>query len=134
MLEIICNRIFGMDNATRRRMVEAILMYVFMVFATLHIPVPGEAWQEIIVKGLLILLEAFEIFYEQHYKNNDHTEIAAEHTGEMRQEKLEQDPDYVGERFYTEEPEEGVDLDDDEVFDEIMEENEPIEEGVEINE
>lgn len=134
MLEIICNKIFGMDNATRRRMVEAILTYVFMVFATLHIPVPGDTWQEIIVKGLLILLEAFEIFYEQHYKNNDHTEIAAKHTGEMRQEKLEQDSDYVGERFYTEEPEEGVDLDDDEVFDEIMEESEPIEEGVEINE
>lgn len=90
-----------MDAATRRRTVEAILVYVFMIFATLHIPVPGEAWQEIIVKGLLIALEAFEIFYEQHYKNNDHTEIAAQHTGEMRQEKLEQDPNYTGERFYT---------------------------------
>jgi len=103
MFEIICNKIFGMNNATRRRSVEAILCYIFMVFATLHIPVPGEDWQEIIVKGILIALEAFELFYEQHYKNNDHTEIAAEHTGEMRQEKLEQDPNYQGERFYTEE-------------------------------
>lgn len=104
-MEQIINKLFGMDIATRRRTIEAILVYVFMAFATFHIPVPGEAWQEIIVKGLLLVFEAFELFYEQHYKNNDHTEIAAEHTGEMRQEKLEQDPNYTGERFYT------VDLD-----------------------
>ena len=102
MVELICNKIFGMDGATRRRTIEAILVYVFMVFATIHIPVPGEDWQEIIVKVILLAVEAFELFYEQHYKNNDHTDIAAEHTGEMRQEKLEQDPNYVGERFYTE--------------------------------
>lgn len=101
-MEQIINKVFGMDVATRRRTIEAILVYVFMAFATFHIPVPGEAWQEIIVKGLLLVLEAFELFYEQHYKNNDHTEIAAEHTGEMRQEKAEQAEDYEGERFYTE--------------------------------
>ena len=132
MLEVIMNRILGMDGATRRRTVEGVLLYVFMIFATFHIPVPGEQWQEIIVKGVLILLEAFELFYEQHYKNNDHTEIAAEHTGAMRQEKAEQDPDYVGERFFTEEPVEGADPDDD--TDEIADENTPIEDDIEFEE
>lgn len=107
----ILEKIFGMNEETRRRTVESIILYVFMVFTTFHLPVPGEEWQEIIVKLVLCLLEAFELFYEQHYKNNDHTEIAAEHTGEMRQEKLEQDPDYVGERFYTEDPD-GADIDE----------------------
>ena len=68
-MEQIINKLFGMDMATRRRTIEAILVYVFMAFATFHIPVPGEAWQEIIVKGLLLVFEAFELFYEQHYKN-----------------------------------------------------------------
>lgn len=127
-MEQILSKIFGMNNETRRRTVEGIVLYIFMIFATLNIPVPGEQWQEIIIKGILLLIEGFELFYEQHYKNNDHTEIAAEHTGEMRQEKAEQDPDYVGERFYTEEPVEGADPDDD--SDEIVGENVPIEDDI----
>ena len=141
-MEQILSKIFGMNNETRRRTVEGIVLYIFMIFATLNIPVPGEQWQEIIIKGILLLwqeiiikgilllIEGFELFYEQHYKNNDHTEIAAEHTGEMRQEKAEQDPDYVGERFYTEEPVEGADPDGD--FDEIVDENVPIEDDIVI--
>ena len=110
-MEQILSKIFGMNNETRRRTVEGIVLYIFMIFATLNIPVPGE-----------------QLFYEQHYKNNDHTEIAAEHTGEMRQAKAEQDPDYVGERFYTEESVEGADPDGD--FDEIVDENVPIEDDI----
>lgn len=123
----ILGKIFGMNDETRRRTVEGIVLYIFMVFATFNIPVPGEQWQEIIVKVVLCLVEAGDLFYEQHYKNNDHTEIAAEHTGEMRQEKLEQEPDYIGERFYTEDPD-AVDIDeledlvDDEAGDEEGEE------------
>lgn len=39
------------------------------------------------------------------YYNNDYTEVAAKHTGEMRQEKLEQQANYVGDYFYTKEQE-----------------------------
>ena len=105
-MEQILSKIFGMNNETRRRTVEGIVLYIFMIFATLNIPVPGEQWQEIIIKGILLLIEGFELFYEQHYKNND----------------------YVGERFYTEEPVEGADPDDD--FDEIVGENVPIEDDI----
>lgn len=51
------------------------------------------------------------------YFNNDYNEIAAKHTGNMRQEKDEMKQDYVGERFYDE-PElhellgEGADVDE----------------------
>lgn len=52
------------------------------------------------------------------YFNNDYNEIAAKHTGNMRQEKAEQEQDYVGERFYDEPElhelldEEGADVDE----------------------
>jgi hypothetical protein len=109
-MEEIMNKVLGMDVDTRRRTVEAVVLYIFTVFATFNLPVPGEDWQSIIIKLLTCLVEAFILFYEAHYKNNDHTPIAAEHTGAMRQEKAEQDPDYEGERFYTEE--EGEDIDE----------------------
>lgn len=37
------------------------------------------------------------------YFNNDYTEIAAQHTAEMRQHKAEMKADYIGDRFFTEE-------------------------------
>ena len=39
------------------------------------------------------------------YYNNDFTEIAAQKTGEMRQAKKEQAPDYEGEKFFDDEEE-----------------------------
>lgn len=58
---------------------------------------------------LLILIWAifaiacdFVIAFITTYYNNDYTEIACKHTGEMRQEKAEQEEDYVGERFSNE--------------------------------
>ena len=132
-MEQIVNKLLGMTAETRRRSIEAAVLYIFMVFATFNLPVPGEQWTELIVKLLGVLLEGFILFYEEHYKNNDHTEIAAEHTGEMYQEKLEQEPGYEGERFYTEDPN-GVNIDDLEecVDDEAGDDDE--EEGVEIDE
>ena len=136
MLEIIMNRVLGMDFQTRRRTVEAVVLYIFTALATFNVgPVLNDAQQDVIVKIVFLIVNAFVLFYEAHYKNNDHTPIAAKHTGEMRQEKVEQDPNYVGERFYTDEPEEGVDPDEE--FDVILDEDEPIEdevEGEEINE
>ena len=101
-MEQIINKVLGMDAATRRRSIEAGILYVFTVLATLNLFTLSEQWQDWIVKIVVCLVEGFVLFYEQHYKNNDHTEIAAEHTGEMRQEKAEQAEDYEGERFYTE--------------------------------
>lgn len=36
------------------------------------------------------------------YFNNDYTEVAAQHTAEMRQHKAELDPNYKGDRFFVE--------------------------------
>ena len=102
-IKLIIDRLLGMDGATRRRTIEAVALYIFTAMATFNLPQIGEDVQNLIVKIVICLVEAFILFYEAHYKNNDHTEIAAEHTGEMRQEKAEQDPTYEGERFYTEE-------------------------------
>ena len=109
-MEGIMNKVLGMDFDTRRRTIEGAVLYLFTAFATWNLFTLSEQWQDIIAKLAVLAVEAFILFYEEHYKNNDHTEIAAEHTGEMRQEKLEQDPDYVGERFYTVDPE-AVDID-----------------------
>lgn len=125
-MEIIVNKLLGMDAATRRRTIEGLALYIFTAFATCNLFVLSEQWQDLIIKGIILIVEAFVLFYEEHYKNNDHTEIAAEHTGEMRQEKAEQDPDYIGERFYT--VDNGVDIDELEEFDEDVEE---VEEGEE---
>ena len=102
-MEQLINKVLGMDFATRRRTIEGAILYIFTALATCNLFTLNEQWQDIIAKVAVLAVEAFVLFYEEHYKNNDHTEVAAEHTGEMRQEKAEQDPDYVGERFYTEE-------------------------------
>ena len=109
-MEAIINKLLGMDLQTRRRTIEAVVLYIFTAAATFNIPVLNDAQQDVIVKIAFLLVDGFILFYESHYKNNDHTSIAAEHTGAMRQEKAEQDPDYEGERFYTEE--EGEDIDE----------------------
>lgn len=44
--------------------------------------------------------------------NNDFTEVACEHTGELRQKKAEQKPNYVGEKFYDDEGVEDYDKSD----------------------
>lgn len=116
-MEEIMNKLLGMDFQTRRRTVEAVVLYIFTALATFNIgPVLNDAQQDVIVKVVFLLVNAFILFYEAHYKNNDHTAIAAEHTGEMRQEKAEQNPDYEGERFYTVETD--ADIDELETLDE----------------
>lgn len=132
-MEVIIDKLLGMDSDTRRRTIEGVILYIFTAFATCNTISLSEQWQDIIVKILVLAVEAFVLFYEEHYKNNDHTEIAAEHTGEMRQEKLEQDPEYVGERFYTEDPN-GVSIDDLDDAVDNDDDTDDEEEGVEIDE
>ena len=50
---------------------------------------------------VLSMLFAACAWINSHYYNQDFTDTASKHTGAMRQEKKEQDPDYIGERFYT---------------------------------
>lgn len=45
-----------------------------------------------------IIVDAITTFF-----NNDYTEVAAQHTAEMRQHKAEMKADYIGDRFFTEE-------------------------------
>jgi len=40
------------------------------------------------------------------YFNNDYTKVAAQHTAEMRQHKKELKTDYIGDRFFTDVPNE----------------------------
>lgn len=54
-----------------------------------------------LVYRVLSLIANFVIVFCATYYNNDYTEVAARHTGEMRQEKLEQKENYVGDYFYT---------------------------------
>lgn len=116
-MEEIMNKLLGMNFQTRRRTVEAAVLYIFTALATFNIgPVLNDAQQDVIAKIAFLLVDGFILLYEAHYKNNDHTAIAARHTGEMRQEKAEQDPNYEGERFYTVETD--ADIDELETLDE----------------
>jgi hypothetical protein len=123
-MEQIMEKVLGMDLGTRRRSIEAVVLYVFTVFATFNLPVPGEQWQSWIAKLVIVLVEGFILFYEQHYKNNDHTATAAEFTGGMRQVKAELGADYDGERFYTDLP--ALEIDGE--FDNVLEEDDAIDE------
>ena len=55
--------------------------------------------------AIIIVVSGIAVDALTTYYNNDYTEIAAKHTGEMRQEKLEQQANYVGDYFYTNEDE-----------------------------
>jgi hypothetical protein len=58
--------------------------------------------------AVLTIISDFAVAFLTTYYNNDYTEIAARHTAEMRQEKAELKDGYIGDRFFTEAPEEEV--------------------------
>ena len=75
----------------------------------LHAPLLAVACAVIIVVSGLIV----DIITT--YFNNDYTEVAAQHTAEMRQHKRELEEDYIGDRFFTEDiPDEYEEVDEDE--------------------
>lgn len=55
--------------------------------------------------AIIIVVSGIAVDALTTYYNNDYTEVAAKHTGEMRQEKQEQQANYVGDFFYTNEDE-----------------------------
>ena len=74
-----------------------------------------------LIYKVLSVIANFIIVFCATWFNNDYTEVAARHTGDMRQEKLEMKDDYVGERFFVDadgEPIEAMFPEDEAVFDE----------------
>ena len=85
-------------------------------FAQFHNPTIDMAYRIISVILNFIIVAAATWF------NNDYTPEACIGTGMARQLKAEKKPDYVGERFYTEENEDDeIDFTDEPVFGEIGE-------------
>lgn len=123
-IKLIIDKLLGVDSNTRRRSIEAAALYVFTAIASCNLFTLSEQWQDVIVKILILLVEFFVLFYESHYKNNDHTEVASQYTGEMRQVKAELAADYDGERFYTDLP--ALEIDGE--FDNVLEEDDAIDE------
>lgn len=58
--------------------------------------------------AVLTIISDFAVAFITTYFNNDYTEVAAQHTAEMRQHKAELEEDYIGDRFFTENPVEEV--------------------------
>lgn len=58
--------------------------------------------------SVLTIISDFAVAFVTTYYNNDYTEVAAKHTAEMRQEKRELEEGYIGDRFFTEAPDEEV--------------------------
>ena len=56
--------------------------------------------------AIIIVLSGIIVDVLTTYYNNDYTEIAAKHTGNMRQEKAEQKEGYIGDYFYSDPDEE----------------------------
>lgn len=69
-------------------------------------PIPTN-WEE----GIKLIVALLAITYTG-WKNHDFTEEACIGTGLTRQLKAEQDPDYIGEKFFTDEEEEEVEEDE----------------------
>lgn len=59
---------------------------------------------------IVTIVSDFAVAFVTTYYNNDYTEVASRHTGAMRQEKRELQEGYIGDRFYTEAPNEPEDM------------------------
>ena len=59
-----------------------------------------------LIYTILSVAANFIIVFCATWYNNDYTEVAAQHTAEMRQHKKELKTDYIGDRFFTDAPNE----------------------------
>lgn len=99
----IMNKFVGMNDGTRRRTVTAFIVAVADVLAVFNIIEFSDEQLNAIKNLALMIVTAFVWAYCSHYKNNDYTQGSVHGTGITRQIKLEQNPNYIGERFYTNE-------------------------------
>lgn len=97
----IINKYLGMNSETRERTILAIIMAIVDFLSAFNIIEFTDAQIQAIYKLVLVIVTAIVWAYCSHYKNNDYTEAGTIGTGITRQIKLEQDKDYIGERFYT---------------------------------
>ena len=98
----LLDKFVGMNAETRGRTVTAFIVAVLDFLAAFHILEFTQDQYQAILKIVLVLTTAFVWAYCSHYKNNDYTEEACIGTGVTRQLKIEKDPKYIGDRFYTE--------------------------------
>ena len=97
----ILNKFVGMNAETRKRTVTAVVIAV-LDFLTAFGFISFNAEQtQALLKLILTIATAFVWAYCSHFKNNDFTEASVKGTGITRQIKREQDKNYVGERFFT---------------------------------
>ncbi len=107
-----------MNNGTKIRTVLGILTTINTVLAVTDITQFGNETLTFWYKILSVVVNALVVGINTYY-NNDYTPEAAIGTGITRQLKLEKEMEYIGDRFYTEEPY------DDSVDDEfVVEDNE----------
>lgn len=113
-----------MNNGTKIRTVLGILTTINTVLAVTDITQFGNETLTFWYKILSVVVNALVVGINTYY-NNDYTPEAAIGTGITRQLKLEKEKEYIGDRFYTEEPY------DDSVDDEFIAEDN---EGGEVDE
>lgn len=113
-----------MNYGTKLRTVLGVLTTINTVLAVTDITQFGNDTLTFWYKVVSVIINAIIVGVNTYY-NNDYTPEAAIGTGITRQLKLEKEMDYVGDKFYTEEPY------DDSVDEEFIDEDE---EGGEVDE
>ncbi len=106
MMKDILNRFVGMNAETRKQTVIAFVTAMVDFCTAFHIIEFTNDQIQAIYKVALCIVTAIVWGYCSHYRNNDFTEVAAEHTADMRQHKAELEEDYIGDRFFTDDEEE----------------------------
>ena len=99
-----------MNKGTKIRTALRIVVSIYTAFCAWQVSIAELSKQLqapwlIAVCAIIIVASGIAVDALTTYYNNDYTEVAARHTGEMRQEKLEQKENYVGDFFYTNEDE-----------------------------
>jgi hypothetical protein len=105
-------RFIGMNDETRKQTVIALITAVIDCLTAFHIIEFTDAQIQAIYKLALCLVTAFVWGYCSHYRNNDFSEVASQHTAEMRQHKAELEDGYIGDRFFTDDSVEDEEVED----------------------
>ena len=89
-----------MNTGTKLRTVLAVAIAFYTAVLKTDVADFGNDTVNLIYQ-IVMKLATFVVIFLITYYNNDYTEVAAKHTADMRQEKRELDPNYIGDRFFT---------------------------------
>lgn len=89
-----------MNTGTRIRTALAVALALYTAFMKTDVAEFGNETVNLIYR-ICMKVVTFVVIFLITYYNNDFTEIAAKHTGAMRQEKAERKEGYIGDYFYT---------------------------------